>query len=88
MAKREQSTGRLVDFCLKIHRGLYKAKYISGFTKGQILFFCEAKIELLYSPGSYKNLKLANFGQIDKIGQLELGIYLEPRIHKIKWNAF
>ena len=75
-------------FFLKIPKGLYKAKYIFEYTKGQILFFCIAKGELLYSPGSYKHLKLTNFGQIAKIGQLEFGISLEPSIHKIKWNAF
>jgi hypothetical protein len=49
-------TNRQVDlsiFFLKIPKGLYKAKYIFEYTKGQILFFCIAKGELLYSPGSY-----------------------------------
>jgi hypothetical protein len=85
------ATNRQVDFSiffLKIHKGLYKAKYSFGYTKGQILFICIAKGELLYSPGSYKHLKLTNFGQIVKIGQLNFGISLEPRIHKIKRNAF
>ena len=82
-------TNRQVDlsiFFLKIHKGLYKAKYIFEYTKGQILFFCIAKGELLYSPGSYKHLKLTNFGHLTEIGQLEFGI--EPSIHKKKWNSF
>jgi hypothetical protein len=49
--------------------------------KGHILFFYIAKGVLLYSPGSYKHLKLANFGHLTKIGQLEYGISLEPSIH-------
>jgi hypothetical protein len=89
MAKRDPSTSLLVDFfLLKKHKGLYKARFIFRYIKRQILFFCTAKGELLYSQGSNKHLKLANFGHLTEIGQLEFGISLEPTIHKIKWNAF
>ena len=53
------------------------------YTKGHILFFKIDKGVLIYSPGSYRHLKLANFGQMTKIGQLEFGISLEPSILKI-----
>jgi hypothetical protein len=84
-------TNRQVDlsiFYLQIPKSLFKARYTFRYTHDHILLFCIAKGELLYSPGSYKHLKLPNYGHLIKIGQLEYGITLEPSIHKIKRNAF
>jgi len=67
-------------FFYKIPNGLYKDRHFFRYRHGHILFFCIAKGELLYSPGSSKHLKLANFGQIAKIGQLELRISLDPNL--------
>ena len=69
-------------FFLKIPKSLSKAKYIFEYTKGQILFFCIAKDELLYSPGSYKHLKLTYFGKFPKLVNLSLGYLSNQEIIK------
>jgi hypothetical protein len=66
----------------------YKPPDITVKNKLELIFILNNKNRinvLFYSDSpSYKHLKLTNFGHLTKIGQLEFGISLEPRIHKKK----